>query len=252
MPSGLFVSNGRMQKDGKILDLYGASLMDIPTFNKEAAAYDVHMDEADLPVDRLVKYAIFISRRNDDDSKIPTNREYVAIILDTVAARVKSSKPLASLYGTLTKDWDVVRDLLEFQETLPKGRYKATLLRFNEDGKLEPVDDIVIAGDGWTRVLDARHGYPVETSRDTCVVENLDHPGLSGRSIKGYWFVGPNSVGKQRLTLRDPRSPDEWLLGAFASRSRSCSDERIGVIRVKGAVPEDYRDKIAEARAERL
>jgi hypothetical protein len=237
LPSGLFVSNGRMQKDGKMLSLYGALTMDTAAFNREAAKYDVRMDESDAPIDRLVKYSVFLARRDNDSSAIPTNREYVDILLDTAAAKAKSAKPLASFYGTLTdRTWDVVRDVLEFQENLPKGKYKATVLRFNEDGELEPVDDIVVPGNGWTRALGARHGYPIESSEDTCVVENLDNPNLSGRNVKGYWYVGSDPVGQQRLTLRHPCLGDKWLLRAIASRGRDCSDEGVGVIRLRRAL----------------
>ena len=205
LPSGLFASNGRMQKDGKILSLYGTSTMDITAFNREAATYDVCMNESDAPIDRLVKYSIFLARRDNDNSAIPTNREYVDMLLDTAAAKTKDAEPLASFHGTLTDGpWDAVRDVLEFQENLPKGKYKATVLRFNKDGELEPVDDIVVAGNGWTRVLGARHGYPIETSENVCIVESLDNLNLSDGNVMGYWHVGSDPIGKQRLTFHHP------------------------------------------------
>ena len=235
LPSGRYVSNGRMQKDGRMLSLYRAAAMDVGAFNKEAAQYDVLMDESDLPIDRLVKYSIFLSRKDDDGSHIPTNAEYTAMTLDTAVSGTKGPEPLASFYAALTNGlWDALSDMLAFQEKLPGGRYKADLLRFNEDGKLEPVADIMVAGQGWIRVLGARHGYPIETSRDACVVENLDDPDLSDKDIKGFWHVDPDPIGQIRLVLRAPRCHDERLLFADVSKTRALSDSNTGALRMRG------------------
>jgi hypothetical protein len=224
-----------MQKDGRTLSLYRAAAMDVGAFNKEAVQYDVLMDEADLPIDRLVKFSLFLSRKDDDSSHTPTNAEYTAMTLDTAVARIKSTEPLASFYATLTNGLrDALSDMLQFQEKLPRGGYKAALLRFNEDGKLEPVDDIMVAGQGWIRVLGARHGYPIETSRDACVVENLDDPNLSDKDIKGFWYVDPDPIGQIRLVLRNPRCNDGRLLFADVSKTRALSDRNTGALRVRG------------------
>jgi hypothetical protein len=242
-----------MKKDGKMLSLYGASTMDIAAFNKEAAKYNVHMDESDAPVDRLVKYSVFLARRDNDSSTIPTNREYVDIVLDTAAAKAKGAEPLASFYDTLTKGtWDAVGDMLEFREKLQKDKYRATLLRFNEGGEVEPEDDIVVAGEGWIRALGVRHGYPIETSRDPCVAENLDNPNLLGGHLRGYWFVGSSPVGQQRLVLRFPRWRNERLLNADVCEGRTCSDVGVGILRLRGAISRNPRPKIAEGCAKRL
>jgi len=239
-----------MQKDGKMLSLYGASTMDIGVFNREAAAYAVHMDESDAPIDRLVKYSLFLSRKDSNGSRIPTNAAYVDMALEIAAAKAKGIELVASSYDSLTnRPWDAVRDILEFQENLPKRRCRATLLRFNRDGEIEPVEDIVIAGEGWTRALGARHGYPIETSRDPCVVENLGNPSLSGRPVRGYWFVGPNPVGQQRLSLRGPNWDDEWRLDASVRASRTCSCTFVGALRLRRPLPEAYHYRAAEAHA---
>jgi len=250
LPSGLFVSDGRIQSNGKMLSLYGASAIDVTAFNKEATKYNVHIDNPDAPIDRLVKYSMFLARRDNDGSAMPTNRQYVDMVLDTAAAKANGTEPLASFYDTLTDGtWDVVREVLEFQEKLPRGKYKAILLRFNEDGEIEPVDDVVVAGEGWVRAVGVRHGYPIETSSNECFVENLDVPNLLDGGIKGYWYVG-SDLGQQKLSLRGPRRNNGKLLVADASRPLSLSDGDMGALRVRGDLPEYYRDRIAEARTE--
>lgn len=92
-----FVSDNRMQKDGKIFTLYDAANMDIDAFNKEAGQYGVHIEELDPPIDRLVKYSIFLSRRDKDSSFIPTNEQYVKMALDVAAGKARGDEELIGL-----------------------------------------------------------------------------------------------------------------------------------------------------------
>lgn len=252
LPSGLYVSDDRMQKDGETFSLYSAANMDITAFNKEAKKYDVRIEASDPPIDRLVKYSIFLSRKHSDGSSIPTNREYTDMALDTAAGRAKGDEQLTSFYGTLTRGpWDATRDILKFQEKLKKGKYRVTLHRFNEDGELEPIDDIVIAGGGWTRALGARHGYAIETSNNECVVENIENPALEGIDVKGYHHIGLEpEKDEQRIALRGPDWDDERLLDADLRERRSYSGEGVAALRLRNPVPQDYVAELEKARAE--
>jgi hypothetical protein len=252
LPSGRLVSADRMQRNGKTFSLYDAKNMDIEAFNTEAARYDVHIEPEDQPIDRLVKVTVYQSKRDNDGSFLPTNEEYVGMVLDTAAAnskpeadRTEEEQALLSFYKTLTTGpLDTVREILEFQEKLTTGankdKYIATLLRFNEDAELEPVDNIIIAPEGWMRILGARHRYPTETSKSECAVENLENPSIEGNDIRGYWYVGSEPErGEQRLALRGP----DWLDAGLFSAG-------VAALRLRDVRPEDYIAETIQARAE--
>lgn len=213
--------------------------MDVEAFNREAAAYGIHIDTT-YPIDRFVKYSVFLSRRDKDGSQMFSNEGYVDMLVETAAAKAKSIEPLASFYETLTTGpADATRDILKFQEKLTtgrnKGKYMATLLRFNEDGELQPADDIIVAGEGWTKILGNRN-YPFETSPNECQVENIDKPALLDVCIKGYWFVGNEpQKEEERIVLRAPSWCGDGLLHADVRRGRSYSGECVGALRSRGA-----------------
>ncbi len=249
LPSGFSVSANRIPKNGSYFSFQDAANMDIEAFNKEAAGYGIHIDTT-YPIDRLVKYSvflsrrdIFLSRRDKDGSRMFGSSEYVDMVLDVATAKTKEIEPLASFYKTLTTGpADATRDILKFQEKLTtgrnKGKYIATLLRFDEDGELQPADDIndiIVAGEGWTRILGNRN-YPFETSPNECQVENIDKPALLDICIKGYWLVGDEpQKGEERIVLRDPNWDGGRLLSADVLRGRSYSGEGVGALRSRGA-----------------
>ncbi|MBI4176611.1 MAG: hypothetical protein HY518_05375 [Candidatus Aenigmarchaeota archaeon] len=245
LPSGLYpfqkVSGSRMQMNGGLFTLKTALNMDVPAFNGAAKKYYIQIKEPDPPIYRMVKYSIFLSRKYNDVSFMPAFGEYTDMALRVAAGKARGDKPLEAFYRDIliTGPWDATRDILEFQEKLvegpEKGKYIARLLRFNEDGELETVDDrMVIAPEGWMRVLGSQHGYPTETSRAGCRVESIEDPLLQGRDSQGYLYLGsPPQKGEQRIVLRLPYWRDGGLLDAPLAGGRSCSDMRVAALRVR-------------------
>ena len=126
--------------------------MNVNAFNKKAERYGIRISPEDPPIDRLVKASIYLSRKADDDSRMLTNREYVDMTLEAAAEKAKGNSEVYDMLVSVTSD--AVREILEFHGRTDNGRHHvANLLRFNGDGVLEPVDEILIAPHGWTRVL---------------------------------------------------------------------------------------------------
>ncbi|MBM3303552.1 MAG: hypothetical protein FJY76_00505 [Candidatus Aenigmarchaeota archaeon] len=236
-PAGRQVSAQRMQRGGRMFSLYDAANMDVDAFNSEAAKYGVHMDENDAPIDRLVKYAVFLSRRDKDGSAVMGNQEYIATALH--AASRKAQEPFKSFYNTLTHDAvDFVGEILAFKERIEtgadKGKYVAERMVFNTDAELKDAGKILVAPEGWQRVLGI-NGYPVETSEDAHRIESIEIPGLDDNDASGYWYVGNDPVGQERIVLRDPIWYVDRLLDAGVRRGRSCSHGRVGALRSRRA-----------------
>jgi hypothetical protein len=242
--------------------------MDIEKFNAEASKYGVEpIKQSDPPIDRSVRVSVLLSRMGKDGSFTPNNPQYVDAALDTAVAKAKYDelvskgseheaqrfKPLADFYGILkTGPLDLVAEMLEFHEKIVGGRnngkYKATPHVFNRDGILEPADDaILIAPGGWTRTI-GRRGFPTDTSKDECLIENIEHSALSGKDLQGYWAVGSDPVGKQRIVLRGPLWSGERLLYAYVGRGRSCSSECVGALRLREAMSGDYATEAEKMR----
>jgi hypothetical protein len=260
LPGRLYVSSDRMTYDGASFRLSHAAGMNIEKFNDMASQYDVQpIENSDPPIDRFVRVNVLLSRMYKDNSFLPNNAQYVDTALKAAVARAKYDelvkngaaqeeaqrfKPLADFYDTLkTGPLDTVAEVLEFHERLVGGRnngkYKATPHAFNRDGMLEPADNaIMIAPEGWQRVL-GRRGYPTDTDKDECSIENVEDAGLSGRNLQGYWFVGSDPVGQQRIVLRGPDWGGEGLLSASVREGRSCSSENVGALRLREMLPED-------------
>ena len=221
-----------MQSDSGFFSLSYATNMNVAVFNKTAAKYGVHIDETDAPIDRLVKHSVFLSRRDNDGSHVPTNEEYVDMLLEVAAC--KADEPFASFYKALkAKQCDVTNDILEFHgkvsEGPNKGKYEVKLLRFDEDGKLQPMDEILVAPDGWAVALGAKHKFPVETSKNPCRTQNIEVPGLEDPDVSGYWAIGgePNE-SEQRIDIRGPSWDDDRLLSANVNEGRSYSKPQLG------------------------
>lgn len=241
LPGGLRVSTRRMQACSKPLSLRDAFVMDPSPFNDAAAQYDISIAQDDPPIDRLIKYSLFLCRKDCDGSFVPDNAQYVCMALAVASAKARGSEPLASFYGTLREEpRDITSEVLEFAGRLPNGKYKAIVLRFNPRGELEPRDEIVVARSGWTRVLGASYLYPIETSQYKCAVENLDDSALAGMEVVGYWNLGSPAVGEQRLVFRRHYS-DPWdgdrLLDAEAYADRSFWADDIYVLRLRADSP---------------
>ncbi|MBM3303742.1 MAG: hypothetical protein FJY76_01490 [Candidatus Aenigmarchaeota archaeon] len=200
-PAGRQVSAQRMQRGGRMFSLYDAANMNVDAFNKAAEKYGVHIDEADQPADRQVKHAVLLSRKDNDGSAVMGNTEYVATALH--AAARKASEPFASFYHMLTHDAvDFVGEILAFKERIAtgakKGKYLAERRVFNADAELKDAGKILVAPEGWQRVLGVS-GYPVETSKDACRIEGIEIPGLDDNNASGYWYIGGDPVGRNAL-----------------------------------------------------
>ncbi len=234
--SGIYVSAGRMQADGRMFSLKDAANMDIDAFNKAAERFGVCIEDEDTPMHRLAKYSVFLSRNNDDNygnSRILNNPRYVATAIE--AASKKKKEPFKSFYRMLTHDAvDFVGEILSFKEHIKtgadKGKYIAERLVFNEDAELENEGPIKVAPEGWTRVL-GMSCYPIETSTELCRIENIEIPGLSDKDSSGLWCVGGDPVGQERIALRGPSWYDGRLLSASVCGGRSFSPVDVGALR---------------------
>jgi len=249
-----FVSADRMYRNGEIFTLNTVANMDIEAFNKKAGEYGVHIEESDPPIDRLVKHSIFLSRMDNDGSFIPTNEKYVKMALDVAAGKARDEEPFEFYQTLMTGPWDATGEILQFREKIQtgsnNGKYIAERLVFNKDAELENRGDIIVASEGWTSVLGARHCYPFKTSKSVCTIENIEDPALKGADVKGYWYVGSNPVGEQRLALRSPGRGGAGLLSAYVYERRSYSDGRVAALRLRGARPEDYIAQMENLREE--
>jgi hypothetical protein len=244
MPTGLYVSAGLMQLRGRILNLYDASRTDPKAFNGDAEEYGLRMEENDPPLDRMAKVAAYLSKRDGDGSRLPSFPEDIAFSLEAAGAKYAGS-PVADLYEKLKTQWRVTADILEFHEKLPSGTYRVTLHRFSEDGALEPLKDINIAGGGFMEVL-GTHGYPVSTQKRKCQIQNtLDISGLSEQDTTGYWYIGNEpSEGEERIVLCGPGWSGDGLLDAGVHVGRSYSDEGVAALRIRSPTPGDYEAEI--------
>ena len=252
LSSGRYASAGRMEKDGKAFTLHNAANMDIDIFNREANHYGVRMDESDPPIDRMMKYSLFLTRRDDDGSAIMDNPGYVAASIE--AAANKKVEPFSSFYHMLTHDHvDAVGEILTFKEKLTTGSnagsYVAERKVFNEDAELEDRGDIIVAPEGWAEVL-GLNGYPIRSSQKRCTIQNIETPGLDEINRLGYWYVGDDTVGQERIVIRAPGWNDASFLGASVCRGRSCSTGYVGALRSRITLPEDYKTEIRELKAE--
>jgi hypothetical protein len=257
LPGGLYVSPDRMQYNGRSFRLSDAANLDIEKFNRMAKKYGVQPIEKSVPpIDKFFKVSALLSIMYEDNSSVPDNAQYVGMALDAAVAKAKYDKlmkdgatdeaqrfkPLADFYKTLKSgSLDAVAEILQFHEKLVggnnDGKYMATRYVFNRDGRLEPVDDaILIAPEGWTKAI-GRRGYPTDTSKSECFIETIEDAGLSGKDLQGYWFVGSNPVGEQRIVLRGPVWDGGRLLNAFVSEGHSYSIEDVGALRLREALP---------------
>ena len=239
-PGGLYVSAERMKWDGRPFRLYDADSIDARAFNEEAGQYGIRIEDKDPPIGKLVKCSLLLSRKEGIHSQIPTKREYVDILAAAMAAEKTGEEPLASFYKDIAYRhyWDAQREVLEFREALKNGKYVATLYRFNDDGILEPVADIVIPPEGWIRVLGEGYGYPLETGPDECFLEGMENPAFEDSGIRGYFqmFKTPEK-GEMYIMPNDPCPTNNCQLKYFLMEHSNPSKSTTA-LRVKYPVPE--------------
>jgi hypothetical protein len=253
LPGGRYVSSDRMRYNDESFRLSDAANLNIGEFNKKAKQYDVQpIGESDSPIDRLVRVSVLLSRMGKDNSFVPDNMQYVGMALDAAVAKAtyerllkegkiqeaERFKSLADFYKTLKAGpLDTVAEILQFHEKIAGGRdsgkYMATPHVFDKNGILVEADEAIkIAPEGRMRML-GRRGYPTDTSEGRCFIENIEHAGLPDKDLQGYWLVGSDPVGQQRIVLRGPLWDDEGPLSADVYGGRSYSDGRVGALRLR-------------------
>jgi len=229
LPSGVCISTDRTLKGGERepFTLHDAIFMDKEAFNKEAEEYGIHINKTDDPIDRMVKYSIFLARKKDGGSRMFSNENYVDMLLEVAAG--KGKEPVASVYYNITKGvgWDAIRDVLEFQGKVNdgpnKGKHEVRLLRFDDNGALQPIDEILVAPQGCITALGARRKYPIETSETQCRIHNIETSTPDNFDADGLWYVGKEpEKGEQRVVLHIPYPYRSGLFGVDISRTRSC------------------------------
>ena len=208
---------------------------------------DIDFDES--AVDKYVKAVIVLGRMSGERVNVPTNKEYIDMMIETVHAKANGREPLASFYKTLTAAItdDLTRDIIEFQGEIDsgpdKGKYVATLLRFNDDGILEPVDDIVIAKEGYIKEID-KHGLPVTTTKEWGPIENIDTDGLEPPETRGKLMFSmysglPPEIGEQRMVLHSPGFESLGFFFTKMSENRDSKSNGVGSLRVKRSPAQD-------------
>jgi hypothetical protein len=243
LPNGFYVAEGRMQRKGNMAGLHYMHRIEIEGFNRMAERFGIHFDREDPPILRMMKYSAFLKRKNSDGSFVPSNQQYGDMVLDVTAAKADGREPLSSFHDVLkSTSFDVTRDIIRLNEKAPEGRYKATLLSFDDDCTLVPVDDIVVAGSGWIRALD-ENGYPTETSKSRCNVEWIERganshtqgPSMPGMDVSGYWHMDPDPsmMGRDCLVLRGPHLNEIKAPVIDAHRSIGSSRKHVGALRFR-------------------
>ena len=240
MPSGLYVS-GPMEIDGNEIRLTRGYPKDLDAFNAAAEPYGIRIDSDNAPIDRVARMATYLSKRDGDGSRLPTFPEDIAFTLDSAQAMAGE---LAEFYrDAASKIWRTTADIIQFHERLPNNRYRATIHRFNADAILEPVAEITVAGEGFMEVLGI-HGYPVKTCSKRCSIQStLDIEGLDDYQRTGFWYVGDDPVGQERIVLRAPYWGDGGLLDADVIEARSCSAGGVAALRVRSQTLGDISKK---------
>lgn len=191
--------------DDNEISLLDAKYMNVDSLNRKAKRYDIHVDKSDTPIERLVKYSVYLARKKDKTSHIPGNSETNTLLFDVATAKVKGDKSLADFFEKFPNVYSfVTREILEFRGKRKGGEYSANRYIFNEnDGVLEKKDTIIVPGQGYMRAIDPDNGYPIETSEERGPIENLKDMGLECGDLRGYWFIGlPPKKHESRLVTR--------------------------------------------------
>ncbi|MFH1294399.1 MAG: hypothetical protein ABIH90_00470, partial [Candidatus Aenigmatarchaeota archaeon] len=87
-------------------------------------------------------------------------------------------------------------------------------------------------------------GYPVKTCSKRCSIQStLDIEGLDDYQRTGFWYVGDDPVGQERIVLRAPYWGDGGLLDADVIEARSCSAGGVAALRVRSQTLGDISKK---------
>jgi hypothetical protein len=245
LSSGLYVAEDRMRLGKEFLTLDYLDGMNVDAFNRTASAYGVNIGERDLsPLARLVKVCVFLSRKHDDKSFIPDRKQYVDMALEVMYAKAMgaaNAPELTGLYDRLTTGPShAAAEVLDFYGGMIKkgehrGKYHALRRRFDENGRLGVVGDVMIPGEGWIRAIDIMSGYPTSTEPDEKIfIENIGNLTLLHKGVQGYWKIGEEPRnGEERIIIQDPDSGHGRFLDSDASESLFCLSDSVGAIRLR-------------------
>lgn len=265
LSNGLSVSARRMRcADGKMFTLKTVADMDVDLFNTKFREYGVSISIEDPPIVRLMKYSAYLARAESryKDSFIPTNEQYVDVAIDAAVADARGKRLLSSFFSEefiyqqpgARPGSDATQDILEFRENIRSGRnkdkYLFTLLRFNKDFMLEPVEDIIVPNhDGHIWQLNPKHKYPSDVGSHThfdirpIEMSNLGYT-TARVNVRGYFAVGKEpQKGEKRLVLH---YPSQWSLDVSAINIDISKDwlytdreNQVSALRLRSARPKD-------------
>jgi hypothetical protein len=215
----------------------------------DAANLIFTVNDREYPVTLINKVAALRAVEASNDSHLPTFSDFTNIaVYSTLANSDPEGDPgLKQIYKKLRDWWFATSEILTFHEKLPDGRYIADIKSFT-DGKWETVaEGIKIAGEGYMEVLAAPYGYPKKTSKGRCRIQSIELKGFDDLPVidgSGYWFVGSDPVGEERIVLCGPRWSGDRLLSASVHVGRSYSDGRVAALRIRNPTPGDYEAEI--------
>lgn len=220
-------------------DLASLSSDEIRAFNEEAEEYGIRMDEETPTIDRLTMCSALLSQSEGDHSTIPSYPQHVEMVLQTALHGL--DRPVAPNYFNFLRSQmcSATADVLEFHGKLAEGGYRATLMRFDERARLEPVADIEVPEAGLIHSFDPAYGYPVETgrgaSRDERRAKSIfadkgipaDQEGVRDDIMYGTWMLKPPGKVEQRIVIRHVNWGAQGMLCANASYGRFGHDQMI-------------------------
>jgi hypothetical protein len=214
------------------------------TFGLNWKEHGIEINHNDPAIDKCVKAVIVLGRESGETVNIPTNKEYIDMMIEVAQAKARGEEPLASFYETLVGlPTDLTRDIVEFQGNIKsgpnKGKYAATLLRFNDKGILEPIDDVVIAQEGEIREID-KYGLPTRTTEEFGPIENIDTDTLSETESSGRLYIfrrlgvsPPPEKNEQRMIMRVPDAKVGFFR-TYITQSRDFDEpNHFGTLRMK-------------------
>ena len=214
-PGGRYVSAGRMRKDGSlyhVCDTIGMREYDFDVIRRERMKEII---DSYLLMEKFVKYVARQANNRGDGSHIPTNKEQIEMIFYALGWML--SEPYKSLLDTVMNGpLDVVSDVLEVTGGPCKNKYDVLLLRYDENGNLNPVRKMKLPKSGVITALDDDSYLPIETrllktdGQATMFADNerpedfpIEHPGcFRGKGVTGYLEFSCDPVVGQQYLVR--------------------------------------------------